>query len=176
MHNHIKIVMKKSFSLIEVVIACVIITLFLGALIALFNVGSKSMVTSKHRLQAGNLARRSIEAARFVRDNAWLSGTTNWLDASSGMSADCNLPIGISHLHPDCNGRIGFKIGAEKTDTTIDKTLCPPTCDGVTFDSEVNIANISDQTKRVVATVSWDDFGTTHQVRMSTFLTDWKKK
>jgi type II secretory pathway pseudopilin PulG len=152
-----------SFTLIEVVFAVGIILIFLGSLIAIFNVGTKNAVVSKHRLQAANLARGAVEIAREVRDTAKVRGV-NW----NQMDADCWLPGSLSGVinHPrnDCSGnRLGFSANPD--------TL---TYNQVTFTRQVQIINLSgSDTKKITATVSWDDYGQSHSVTMVTYLTNY---
>jgi type II secretory pathway pseudopilin PulG len=152
--------MKKSFTLIEVVIAVGIIVLFLGSLVALFNVGSKNIIVSSHRLQAANLARGAAEIAREVRDTA-KKQSVSW----AGMDASCWLPgnaTGVINHPQDCGGRLGFSAGTDN-----------PIYNNVSFTRQVTITNIGSDIKKIVATVSWSDFGQTHDVTMATYLTNY---
>jgi len=61
--------MKKSFSLIEVVLACTVLILFLTAGIILFSGASKNIIVSKHRLQAIYLGNQKIKEITTQRDS-----------------------------------------------------------------------------------------------------------
>jgi len=145
-----------SFTLIEVVFAVGIILIFLGSLIAIFNVGTKNAVVSKHRLQAANLARGALEIAREVRDTAKVQGV-NW-------NQICWLPNGDNYPLANCNnsGHLGLKSGSEEVQY-----------DGVNFKRKITVINTSLDIKKITATVSWDDYGQSHSVTMVTYLTNY---
>jgi len=156
-----------SFTLIEVVFAVGIILIFLGSLIAIFNVGTKNAVVSKHRLQAANLARGAVEIAREVRDTAKVRGV-NW----NQMDADCWLPGStggvINHPRAGCvtadnpSPHLGFSANPDN-----------PSYDLVTFTRQVTITNVTGDIKKITATVSWDDYGQPHSVTVVTYLTNY---
>ncbi len=156
--------MRKSFTLIEVVFAVGIILIFLGALIAIFNIGSRNAIVSAHRLQAANLARGAAEIAKEVRDTGKV--TPGW----AGMNVDCWLPGSaagiINHPRPDCgtvgNLRLGF---SAKPDSA--------TYDLVTFTRQVTITNVTSDIKKITATVSWSDYGKNYSVIVVTYLTNY---
>lgn len=154
---------SRSFTLIEVVFAVGIIIMFLGSLVAIFNVGAKNILVSKHRLQAANLARGAAEIAREVRDTAKAQGVT-W----ASMNTDCWLPGStagvINHPRADCPGnRLGFSANADE-----------PTYNQVKFTRQVQIINLTGtNVKKITATVSWRDFGTNHSVAIVTYLSDY---
>ncbi len=162
--------MKKSFTLIEVVFAVGIIVIFLGSLIALFNVGSKNMVVSAHRLQAANLARGAVEAAREVRDTAKLQGVA-WTGSplTVNMGNNCWLPEAkapnydhpVSSTDPTCGYRLGLVAGSDTAPYN-----------SVTFTRQINIITSGD-IRTVTATVSWTDFGQPHSVIVTTYLTNY---
>ncbi|MGA2667237.1 MAG: hypothetical protein ABSE91_04110 [Patescibacteria group bacterium] len=162
--------MKKSFTLIEVVFAVGIIVIFLGSLIALFDVGSKNMVVSAHRLQAANLARGAVEAAREVRDTAKSQGIA-WTGTTS-MDNSCWLPQGDNYLEPNCNGHLGLKAKSAEPSST----MCPPLCNSVLFNRTVNVVYVGavgSDIRKITATVSWTDFGQPHSVIVTTYLTNY---
>jgi Tfp pilus assembly protein PilV len=70
---------NRGFLLVEVIVACSIITL---SVLAVMEVAQKSLSVSRqafHTTQAGFLLEEGAEAVRIVRDNAWsgISGLTN---------------------------------------------------------------------------------------------------
>ena len=135
------------FTLLEVVFAVGIILIFLGSLIAVFNVGSKNIVVSKHRLQAANLAREGAESMRQTRDSCWMSPCTSWSTNLAGQA-------------------------------TILSAAIPP-INLVTFTRTVSIGAATSSCPaascaKVTSTVTWPDFGQTHTVTMTTYLTNWK--
>lgn len=163
--------MKKSFTLIEVVIATGIILIFLGSLIALFSVGSKNIIVSAHRLQAANLARGSLNIAREVRDTAKKQGVA-WSGGVVNMGRDCWLPQNDNYLEPNCNGHLGLR--AKSVEPSL--TMCPPLCNGVLFNRTVNVVFVGhpgSDIRKITATVSWSDFGQPHNVTMATYLTNY---
>lgn len=140
--------MKKGFTLIEVVFAVGIIIMFLGSLVAIFNVGAKNILVSKHRLQAANLAREGAELMRQTRDSSWLnnqSWNVNFASKATTLSAPIS-PI---------------------NSVTYSRTV------SVTYPATSNCPAAS--CAKVTSAVTWSDFGQApHNVTTIIYLTNWK--
>lgn len=150
---------RRSFTLIEVVVTASLIILFMGALIALFNMTLKQITVNKHRLQAAQLAREGAELTRQIRDTAWLKGV-GW----ASMNTDCWLKEGTGHIETNCStlNRPGILAGSQTQ-----------TIENVSYTKSVNITTTG-STKKVNVVVSWQDFGQNYQVLMVLYLTDWR--
>jgi prepilin-type N-terminal cleavage/methylation domain-containing protein len=154
--------MKKAFTLIEVTFAVAIILIFLGSLIAISNVSSKNVVVSLHRLEAANQARLVAEVARQVKDTGKLQNIP-WATMNNSCWLPGSLGGGVNHPVASCGGRsFGFTSGHENLSYA----------DGTVFTRQATITNITGSIKKIDAQVSWTDFGQTHSVIMTTYLTD----
>lgn len=81
---------KKGFTLLEVLVAIVVITTGLAAALSLITITISSAAVSKDRLIAANLAQENLEVLRNIRDSNWLA-QRDWLTGiSSIVSANVN--------------------------------------------------------------------------------------
>lgn len=183
----------KAFSLIEVVIAVIIIMLFLGSLVGLFNVNSKNIVISRHRLQASNLARGAADLARATRDTVWENGfawstltTDCWLPITSGAQFDYvvydssrSIPYSACYFTETDGSKVyhpGFRILTDENQAKV--TFA--TDDGTVFARKIKINTIGPAASptdilKVTVYVYWTDFGQQRTVKMEEYLTNWKK-
>lgn len=76
--------MNKGFTLIEAIVALVLVTIATGPVLILATSSINVASRIEHNLIAANLAQEGIEAVRNIRD-------TNWL---TEVSFDNNLPVG----------------------------------------------------------------------------------
>ena len=65
--------MRKSFSLIEVVLACTVLIMFLMAGLILFGTGIRNVKIAAHRLQAVYLANQKLEELTATRDDKFFA-------------------------------------------------------------------------------------------------------
>lgn len=80
---------KKGFTLLEVLVSIVIITVGLAAALSLITVTISSAAISRDRLIAANLAQENLEVLRNIRDSNWLS-QEDWL---TGISTTTNTNV-----------------------------------------------------------------------------------
>lgn len=175
---------KKSFGLLEVVIAVGIFAAFAGSMITVISLSSKNMVVNKHRLQAANLAREGIELVTEIRDTAWqynVDWDTMW--AVQSRTPQCwglgfDNPKKLVTASPTGCGMDGINHWMLNTDINgeVINTPLPPNGDGITFTRFINTEdyNWDPNTKKVTVTVRWNDYGQTKNVTMVTLLTNWK--
>lgn len=155
---------SRSFSLIEVVLACAILIMFLLAGIVLVQRASRSAATSKHRLQAIMLGKEAIDLAFAWRDGGYFgnnedvfSGTNfeTWITNNTNLKQCFNFDLAeLAVPCPDPHST---------TNTNI-------------FRRSVAVANrgFPAEGKKVTVTVDWQDFSQYNSVQLITYLSEWQ--
>ena len=165
--------MKKSFTLLEVVITVGLFILFISALMALSSSNTKNITVNKHRLVAANLAREGMEEVTQIRDTAWLN-EESW----SNLANPCwGLTGGIRHLEftnntASCPSGVGWHYRLSPGSEPIQK-------DNVDYTRTIQVGIVETGRIRITVTVSWNDFSPTpnnKNVTMIKDLTDWKQE
>ena len=185
---------RGAFSLIEVVVSVGIFLLLIGALVALGLVNSRNLVISKHRLQAVNLAREGVEKITEVRDTAWLNigvafPDPYWTNIMTSSGNPC-WGLGLTTVPPVTSVRVENYTGVagsgcaflhrHLTSGTESMTL-QTASDSVTYTRQIQIegrgpdGNLNPAYRKIIASVSWQDFGTTKTATVVTFLANWKQ-
>jgi Tfp pilus assembly protein PilV len=77
---------KKGFSVVEVIIAAGVLSMFMSGLAAAYISFNKQIATSGNKQQAVMLAEEGLEAARNIRDNSF----SNLIDGTYGVSTSTN--------------------------------------------------------------------------------------
>jgi len=148
---------ERGLSLVEIVVACAVISLTLVSLIA---VTSQSIALSKRSVstyQAGLLLEEGAEVVRIVRDNAWSN--------ISGLSAGTNY-------YPTLFGSVW---SLSTTPTTIDGFTRTVTVAAVTRDAndDIAVSGTADAgTRLVTVTVSWQEGATPVSKTLQIYVSD----
>ena len=155
--------LNKGFTLIEALVALVILTLALGpALVLSSNISSTASVV-RNNLIAANLSQEGVEVIRALRD-------ANWFNV---LSFDAGIADGIYRIEWNSNALISLgsnpplKINAglynysSGTDTKFKRT--------------VTITKINSEELRIISDVTWTERGNrTRDVKVESHLFDWK--
>ncbi|MDO8496612.1 MAG: prepilin-type N-terminal cleavage/methylation domain-containing protein, partial [bacterium] len=151
------------FTLIEALVALVILTTALGpALVLSSNISSTASVI-QNNLIAANLSQEGVEVIRALRDANW----------HNGLSFDSGLSDGIYRIEWNSNSLItlgsnpplklstGLYNYSSGTDTLFKRT--------------VTITKINSEELRVISDVTWTERGNrARDVRAESHLFDWK--
>jgi hypothetical protein len=105
-----KIIFKKSFSLIEVVLACTVLILFLMSGVVIFGTNMRNIVIGKHRLQAIYLAKQGLNNLLDIRDSAYFNTTNHSYTLSNSFENitldDINYSKTVAVSTPPSGGKI----------------------------------------------------------------------
>ena len=155
--------LNKGFTLIEALVALVILTLALGpALVLSGNISSTASII-QNNLIAANLSQEGVEVIRALRDANWFNG----------LSFDAGIADGIYRIEWNSNALISLgsnpplKINAglynysSGTDTKFKRTG--------------TITKIKSEELRIISDVTWTERGNrTRDVKTESHLFDWK--
>ncbi|MBX4181332.1 prepilin-type N-terminal cleavage/methylation domain-containing protein [Candidatus Parcubacteria bacterium] len=150
---------SKGITLVEVLIASAIISVFIVALLSVHTLYLRSALKNSSSIQASYLIEEGIEAARFLRDSAW---------------------VNISSLTPGTDYGMAFYNGTWQASTTalyVDSFLRTVTVSAVSRDSTsrdiVTSGGVNDpNTRKITSSVSWVSNGATTTRSISTYLTN----
>lgn len=151
---------KKGFSLIDIIVALAIIGLVFIGIYQLFIISTQASYTRSKKMEAVQLAQETIEAVRTLRNNGWTDNMTT-------LAEDTEYYLVLS--------------GDEWTLSVIPTSLINDLFDrtvlleSVYRDEDDNIADsgtLDPKTKKVVATVEWQERGQINSVVLETYLTN----
>ncbi len=131
--------MKKSFSLIEVLVFVTVLGLFFVAAISITTFNLKNMKIQEHKIIATRYAEEGVEWLKQQKEDGW----TDFI--AKGSSAGTHY----------CLNSLGWSI------------TIPPTCNyglGTIYERELLIKDSGE----TIMTVSWQDMGTDLSVRIPT--------
>ncbi|MFQ5680660.1 MAG: prepilin-type N-terminal cleavage/methylation domain-containing protein [Candidatus Omnitrophota bacterium] len=102
---------KKGFTLVEIIIASLIMAVTIGGLFSVFVAGGRFVQRAQRRLRAFNVAQAEIEKRRkFVRIDTWdtadLRATGNWGAWTNGGVISLNKPIYHYRVQNDPNSNV----------------------------------------------------------------------
>ncbi len=154
---------NRGFTLVEALVALVVLTLAIGpALVLSSNVSSTSSVI-KNNLIAANLSQEGLEVVRALRDANWFNGLlfdnnlangiyrVEW-NSSSLINLGTNPPLKIS------SGLYNYSSG---TDTIFTRTITI---------TKINAAEL-----RIISDVAWTERGNnTKDIKAESHLFNWK--
>ena len=151
---------QKGIGMVEIIVCLAIIAITFWGFLELVRYNLKIQQQSEAKLEAMNLAIEAMEAVRSIRDENWdnlasLSLGTRYYPIISGNK----WALAATNPGP-VNGVYDHWITLER----------------VYRDSSDNISpsGIEDpQTKKVAATVEWNDHGQIKQFNLTTYLTNW---
>ena len=151
------------FTLIESLVALVILTLALGpALVLSSNISSTASVI-QHNLIAANLSQEGLEVVRALRDANWYNGLpfdTGLSDGIYRIEWNSNTLIALG-ANPSLKLSAGLYNYSSGTDTVFKRT--------------VTITKINSEELRIISAVAWTERGSrVRDVRAESHLFDWK--
>ncbi len=153
-------------SIIEILMVVFIISLSLASLIGVSSFSLASSSLSKKTIQAVTLAEGAIEATRNFRD-----GTTWDTDGLGGVSLGVSYRLQKTTSNPP---KWQLAQGEESVPGFSRKVVFS----AVSRDNNDNIVSgggVNDpNSKKVTATVSWQERGRHHQVSLISYLTNWR--
>ena len=157
---------EEGISVIEIVVVVAIITIALTSLLGLasFSLGISSLI--KQTNQANDIARETMEAVRNFRDGTiW---NTNGLGALA-TSTD---------FYPQATGTPSgwqLNLGTQIVDSFSRKVVFEDVMRDGNFNIVTTGGTNDPDTKKVTVTVSWQERGRSHQVKLVSYLTNWQK-
>jgi len=157
--------MHKGFTLVETLVALVLVTIAMGPVFILATSSLNVAARIEHNLVASSLAQEGVEVVRNIRDTNWLNGAAfdnnlpvgtwrvEWSTASGGLMAVGSDPV----LKKD-NGIYNYSTG---TDTVFRRTVAI---------SKPNSGELI-----LVSSVAWVERGNINRnVTAESHLFDWK--
>ena len=154
---------ERGFTLIEALVALVILTIALGpALVLSSNISSTSSVT-QHNLIAANLSQEGLEVVRALRDANWYSG----------LSFDTGLSDGIYRIEWNSNALI--TLGSNPPLKISAGLYNYSTGTDTLFQRTVTVTKINSEELRIISDVTWTERGNrVRNVKAESHLFDWK--
>jgi len=151
---------EKGFSLVEVIVAASIISVFLVSLIGAYNLFLTLSLSNVHKVKATFLAEEGVEAVKILRDSSWAtsifplaSGTPYYLEFTPSLWSVTTTPFLVDSLY---DRRVFFEdVYRDGAGDIVDS--------GGTFDSG---------TKKVTVTVEWQERGATSNKVIPTYITN----
>jgi len=149
--------LNRGFTLIEALVALVILTIALGPALILASNFSATASVVKNNLIGANLAQEGVEVVRALRDTNWFNGLSEGIyriewDSDSLISLGSNPPLKIN------NGLYNYTNG---TDTIFKRTITL---------TKINAAEL-----KIVSNVIWTEKGNrARDVNVESHLFNWK--
>ena len=183
---------NRAFGLIETLIACAILIIVTGALLALNVIITNGIFFSKQRAQAYNLAQEGIESVKQIRNSNFVDGNSNTLWNSlvcvQGASPAIQAPsttttyIVSSGSFASCSSMNRIYLIPRTTLSQGDITIEGQTYNRAVFFQDSGLADILGtpaQTRqnaiRAIVTVTWIANGRDQSVELKSVLTNWKQ-
>lgn len=196
--------MKKQngFTLVETLVAVLILTLSIGALLTLAANGFYSVRYSRNQIVANNLVQESLEYLRNTRDTAIQQDSTNgwitWKDSltnagcfdSNGCTVNPYSPQNnpISACQFNCpfmtyflDSNSAYSSGLYAYDNDANHDFAYPlglhlgTSKYLTsFTRKIKAVNVGDDQVVITATMTWKDGLNSKSISQSSILTNWK--
>ncbi len=155
--------LNKGFTLIEALVALVILTIALGpALILSSNLSATASIV-RNNLIAANLAQEGVEVVRALRDTNWFNGVVFDNGLANGIyrvewDSDSLISLGSNPFLKVNNGLYNYATG---TDTVFKRTITL---------TKVNVAEL-----KVVSDITWTERGNrARDVKIESHLFNWK--
>lgn len=154
---------QEGFTLVEALVALVILTLALGpALILSSNISSTASVI-QHNLIAANLVQEGVEVVRSLRDANWFNGLpfdNGLADGTYRIEWNSNSLIALG-ANPPLKIDAGLYNYSAGTDTLFKRTI--------------TITKINSAELRIVSDVTWTERGNrVREVKAESHLFNWK--
>ena len=187
---------SKAFGLIETLVACAILIVITGALLAINVMIMADITFSKNRAAAFNLAQEAIESARQIRDTNLIDSDqkTNWdtfvcdqstapnLKRPSTSAAKQYYTVSAGRFSACYGGNFRIALIPDQTgkgedipvDVTTFNRLVYFETSGVSPQVGSSAAVTEANAIRIVAQVNWVENGKNRQIEVKELLTNWK--
>lgn len=161
--DNLRFNLNEGFTLIEALMALVILTISLGpALVLSSNISSTASVI-QHNLIAANLSQEGVEVVRALRDANW----------HNGLAFDTGLADGIYRIEWNSNNLIALGINPPLKITSGLYNYSSGT--DTIFKRALTITKINPGELRVISSVTWTERGDrSRDVKAESHLFDWK--
>jgi len=162
------------FGLAEVLLASGILILVVASIVSLSRFVVRGYAVTASRIQANYLAQEGIEIVRAVRDSYWIDDCT--------ATNFANLAVDTYTTSWGTPNVSGCSLSARWNLVPVAPGVGQPNPLGfVTFTREISIADaavgdplLDPHMKQVTVTVRWNEGGRPWDVRMVTYLTNWR--
>jgi len=180
---------SKSFGLIETLIACGILMMVAGGTTTLGVLSVHGTVVAKHKTEAYNIAQEAMEKIKGTRDWVW----DNWSE-TGGVTWDNfwngTIP-GSDNDFSDIRNSLSKSLGGkcvfiDHNTGVLQEAACGGSGLGLEFTRAVSDpidvsadifgSGVTDRAYKITVTVSWLDYGQTHSVSLTSYLTNWKPR
>jgi len=156
---------NKGFTLIEAMVALVLVTLAMGPVFILATSSVNVASRIEHNLIASNLAQEGIEVIRNIRD-------TNWLN---GVDFDNNLPAGAWRIEWDTIGGGLMAVGSNPVLKKNNGLYNYSTGTNTVFRRTITISKPNSGELILISSVAWIERGNINKtVSAESHLFDWK--
>lgn len=176
----------RSFTLIEVLVACAILIILVAAVVALGVTIINNAVLSRQRISAYYLAQEGIETIRQIRDSNLVDGReeTGW--------KTLNYQWGVVNPFRDvvADGTTIYSVVVEAPPER--RLFLGPTgygqdivVDGVTYRRKITFAsagidipgvNVADNAVRAIVSISWKFKNNDKEIEVRELITNWKQQ
>jgi hypothetical protein len=180
---------KKSFGLIETLIACAILIIIAGAVLMINVVLNNNIQFTRERAHAYYRAVETIEAIRNIRDTNYIDGIadTNWNSFVCDNSLGEFTPPVIDNDNIRYAVKLGCNIGGQQNRFFVfpgDGNVW--SSHGVNYlvyvkfrssgiNPEISGGHTADNSIKAVVTVEWNSRGRTRSVELREVLTNWRQ-
>jgi len=151
---------NKGFSLVEIVIAIAIATMFFLSIYELLLFANKVTHTGLRKIEAIHFAQEGIEAVRMVRDSGWTNNISTLTDETTYY-------LSLVGDHWELTALVPPLINSVFTRTVVLQAVNRDANDDI---SAIGTADL--KTKKVVVGVSWQERGINHSVSLETYITN----
>lgn len=153
---------NRGFGVVEILAAVAIVAIAFVLIMEIYAFLLQAGGQNEKRLQAAAFAQEAIEAVRSARDESWdnignLTFGAPYYPSVSGTPAKWILSSGQETVNGFTRQIIASRVERDSNDNIVES--------GGTEDSG---------TRKIVATVSWQDRGKNYSVELATYLTDWR--
>lgn len=153
---------QNGFTLIEALIALVILSIGISPALILSSNLSATASVAKNNLIAANLAQEGVEVVRSLRDTNWFNGVAYNTGLADGIyriewDSDSLIPLGTDPPLKVNNGLYNYSAGQ---DTIFKRTLTL---------TSINAADL-----RIISDITWTERGRIKNIKVESHLFDWK--
>ena len=166
-----KNIKNKAFTIIEVLVACSIITISMFALMQTAQRGLHLSYQSLKKSQASFLIEEGVEAVKSIRDNDWNSISSITLDAPYYLFF--NTSTKLWELNNTSTTSLSGYIPTYPVDDVFDRTITISSVGRDVSDDILTTGGIVDpRTKKVTVMVSWTVGGVPSSKELSFYIAD----
>lgn len=182
---------RKSFGLIETLIACAILIMIAGAVLAINVILNNNLQFTRERAHAYYRAMETIEAVRITRDTNDIDGDnrTDWNSFVCDNTTNRVYPPvldGNTKYYPNVHCNLFDRPGRFFLAPTTDPSVMTRKSFGTTYTIYLTFENsginpdlvggeLDDNSIKAVATVEWNSRGKSHKIELREVLTNWKQ-